>query len=135
MPIESGTAELRVRPLEAHLMKESTVHALSTEARNCAFVMLESATHIQSELANIRMNDALRAQTEQVCTALIGTKHDIASELFELDDLLASEASASVIHSRVNRIVQWFRDGIIQMHQLVMGLESAGKQDPGCKLA
>jgi hypothetical protein len=113
-------------------MNESAIHAVSTEARNCALVMLESATYIQSELAHIRMNDALRAQTEQVCTALIGTKHDITSELFELDELLSSEASASVICSRVNRIVQWFRDVIIQMHQLVMALESASKQDPAC---
>ena len=88
----------RVKPdVEAHTMNESAVHAVMTEARNCALVMLESTTYIQSELANVRMNDALRAQTEQVCTALAGTKHDIISELFELDELLGSEASASAI--------------------------------------
>ena len=106
-----------------------------TEARNCALVMLESATYIQSELANVRMNDALRAQTEQVCTALVGTKHDIISELFELDELLGSEASASIINSRVHRIVQWFQDDITHMHQLVTALESASKQEPACGLA
>ena len=116
-------------------MNESAVHAVMTEARNCALVMLESATYIKRELANVRMNDALRTQTEQVCTALVGTKHDIMSELFELDELLGSEASGSVIRSRVNRIVQWFRDDITRMHQLVMNLGSANKQDPVCGLA
>lgn len=81
-------------------MNVSAVYAVITEARNCSAVMLESATYIKSELANVRMNDALRAQTEQLCIALVGTKHDIISELFELDELLGSEASASVIRSR-----------------------------------
>ena len=64
-------------------MNESAIHAVMTEARSCALVMLYSATHIQNELANVQMNDALRTQTEQVCTALIGTKHDIITELDE----------------------------------------------------
>jgi hypothetical protein len=120
------------RRFEKHTMNESAVHAVMTEARNCALVMLESAIYIQSELANVRMNDALRAQTEQVCTALVGTKHDIISELFELDELLGSEVSVSAIRARVNRIVQWFWDDITRMHQLVMALKSASEQEPAC---
>ncbi len=114
-------------------MKEFAVHAVMTEARNCALVMLESANYIQGELDNVRMNDTLRAQTEQVCTALVGTKHDIISELLELDEFLGSETSVSLICSRVNRIVQWFRDDITRMHQLVLALKSASKQDPACR--
>jgi hypothetical protein len=113
-------------------MNESAVHAVMTEARSCALVMFESAGFIQSELANVRMNDALRTQTEQVCTALIGTKHDIITELDELDELLHSEASASDIRSKVNLLLEWLRDDITRMHQLVMALESASKQDPAC---
>jgi len=116
-------------------MNEFTVHAVMTEARSCALVMLESASFIQSELANVQMNDALRTQTEQVCTALIGTKHDIITEVDELDELLDSEASASGIRSKVNLLVQWLQDDITRMHQLVMALESASKQDPACMLA
>ena len=116
-------------------MNESAVHAVMTEARSCALVMLESAIFIQSELANVQMNDALRTQTEQVCTALIGTKHDIITEVDELDELLGSEASASAINSRVNLIVEWLRDDITRMHQLVMALKSASKQDSECILA
>jgi len=113
-------------------MNESAVHAVMTEARSCALVMLESASFIQSELANVQMNDALRTQTEQVCTALIGTKHDIITEVDELDELLGSEALASDIRSKVNLLVQWLQDDITRMHQLVMALESASKKDPAC---
>jgi len=113
-------------------INKSAVDAVMTEARNCALAMLENATYIRGELAKVRMNDALRAQTEQVCTALVGTKHDVFSELFELDELLGSAASSSVIRSRVNRIVQWLSDDITRMHQLVMALQSAGEQDPSC---
>ena len=118
-----------------HTMNESAVHAVMTEARSCALVMLESASFIQSEQANVQMDDALRTQTEQVCTALIGTKHDIITELDELDELLGSEASGAEVGSRVNLIAKWLQDDITRMHQLVMALESASKQDPACILA
>ena len=113
-------------------MNESAVHAVMTEARSCAVVMLESASFIQSELANVRMNDALRTHTEQICTALIGTKHDIITEVDELDELIDSDVSASDIHSKVNLLVGWLRNDITKIHQLVMALQSASKQDPAC---
>jgi len=121
---------INVRRLEAHTIDESAVHAVMTDVHSCALVMLESATYIQSELANVRMSEELRLQIEQVCTALVGIKHDIISELFELEELYGSEASASVICSRIDRIVQRIQDEITRMHQLVMDLESASKQDP-----
>lgn len=116
-------------------MNELAIQAIMTEAHNCALVMLESANYIQSELANVRMDNALRVHMEQVCTTLIGTKHDIFSELFELDELLDSQPSASVIRLRVDRIVQWLWDDIIRMHELVKALELAKKHDPACELA
>lgn len=113
-------------------MNKSLVQAVMGEACGCALVMLENATYIQGELVKVRMNDALRAQTEEVCAAMIGTKHDIFSELFELNELLGSGASADVIRSRVDRIVRWFEEDIARMHQLVMALQAASEQDRLC---
>ena len=113
-------------------MNLSVVRVIIAEARNCAMVLLENATFIQRELTNVRMSDALRAQTEEVCTTLIGTKHDIISELFELDEFVGSKTSISVISSRVQRILQWLRDDIAKMHRLVMALEAASSQDRSC---
>ena len=116
-------------------MNKSSVQAVMGEASRCALVMLENAAYIQGELAKVRMSDALRAQTEEACAAMIGTKHDIFSELFELDELLGSGASAAVIRSRVDRIVRWFGEDIGRMHQLVMALQSACEQDRSCVAA
>ncbi len=113
----------------------ATIYAVMAEARTCGLAMLENATFIQRELPNVPMSDELREQTRQVCDSLIGTKHDIFTELFELDELLSAKASLSVIHLRVNRIVKWFREDITRMHELVMALESTGKQDPACQPA
>jgi hypothetical protein len=99
----------------------ATIYAVMAEARTCALSMLESATFIQNELPNVQMSDELREQTRQVCDSLIGTKHDIFTELAELDELVSAKASLSVIHLRVNRIVKWFREDTAQMHELVMG--------------
>jgi hypothetical protein len=113
-------------------MGQPAIRAATTEARNCVLAMIESATYIHSELANVRVSDALRAQAKQVCKSLVGTAHGVISELFELDELIGSEASASVVGSRLNRIVQRLGDDITRMHQLVMALESASSENPAC---
>ncbi|MGV8073439.1 MAG: hypothetical protein AB2L11_02595, partial [Syntrophobacteraceae bacterium] len=50
-----SAAELLFRHLMAHSMNEFAIHAVSTEVCICALPMLESATCIQSEQANIRI--------------------------------------------------------------------------------
>jgi hypothetical protein len=66
-----------------------------------------------------------------VCRALIGTKHDVISELFELDDLLRpAGASSSEIAFRLNRIIRWLWEDVSRMHEFVMALDSAKKQNP-----
>ncbi len=93
-------------------------------------VMLESAIYIQKELPNVLMDDLLRAQTEQICSALVGTKHDVISDLFELDELLASKPQKSAIVSRVDRLERWLWEDITKMHVIVTALNSASTQDP-----
>jgi inactivated superfamily I helicase len=105
-------------------IEPAAVHNILTKARNCVTVLLENATYVQGQLADVQMNSALHAQTEQVCAALIGTAHDIGSELFELDELLGPE-HAVVIRSRADRMVRWFQEDATRMHQLVLALKSA----------
>ena len=50
--------------------------------------MLDNALYIKGEVDNVDMSKKLRADTEQICESLIGTKHDIIHELSELDDVL-----------------------------------------------
>ena len=82
-------------------MPKPKVQRLMTEARDCALIMMDNAGYIQSELANVKMPDALRTRTEQLCEDLVGTKHDVISELFRLDELLDQETSASDVVARL----------------------------------
>jgi hypothetical protein len=92
--------------------------------------MLESGTYIGRELPNVRMDEPVRMATVELCSRLVGTKHDIIHELFELDELLASGASDERIKSAIARIIDWLGDDIRQMHELVTALDAAAKNDP-----
>ncbi len=116
-------------------MNTAAVQTLMNEARSCAMAMLDTGTYIQRELPNVHMDDALRTETERVCGELIGTKHDIISELFELDDLLGGEATEAVVISRAARLVQWIWDDVNQVHKLVTALEEASKRNSAFGLA
>ncbi len=107
-----------------------TVRAVMAAARHCAMEMFQNANFIQGELPELDMPDELRARAEQVCTELIGTKHDVISELSELDELLGTQDSEADIGSRVNRIVTWMGLDMVQMHELVSALHSASREDP-----
>jgi hypothetical protein len=92
--------------------------------------MLDNAMYISGELANVYVSDALRARTQEVCDSLVSTKHDVTHELFELDEIVASDPSASAVRRYVERIVAWLEKEVTPMHELVMALESARTRDP-----
>ena len=112
-----------------------TVRVVMKHARQCAGAMLENAIFIQQELPNVRMDDPTRAATAELCAQLIGTKHDVVHELFDLDDLLSGGATEKRIASAIARIMDWLRRDIRQMHELVTALEAAAKRDRACSSA
>lgn len=113
-------------------MNTSTVHILMKEAHACAMAMLDSGLYVQKELPNVRMEEALRASTLELCSQLIGTKHDIIHELSELDDLLRDGATNEAVAQKVALIIRWLWDDISQIHELVTKLEAAAHRDPAC---
>lgn len=116
-------------------MDGSAVVAAMTEARRCAMVMMESAGFIRAELPDVTMSDALRARTEELCDTLVATKHDLVSELAEMEELLDSGTAASALRGRVERILGWMRDDITRMHELVTALDSGRRNHPAYALA
>jgi len=92
--------------------------------RECAVQMMMNALYIQREFPNVQMSDALRQVTEGLCSILIGTKHDLVSEIFELDERLQDGASNVEVLRRVNRIVQWAGEDALKMHEIVMALDA-----------
>jgi len=105
------------------------VRAVIAAARACAMAMLQNANFIQTELPKVEMPDALRARTEQVCSGLIGTKHDVVSELFELEELLGTQDTETDVGTRVNRIVTWMGLDMVQLHELVSALHAATREN------
>jgi response regulator of citrate/malate metabolism len=114
-------------------MTTAEIQTAMAECRNCAMVMLENASFIQTELSNVHLDADLVTRTEQVCSGLIGTKHDVISDLFELDDKLQAADIAQahdLAASTLERLVAWMAEDMVKMHDLVVALEAASKREP-----
>jgi hypothetical protein len=105
------------------------IRSFQTEARECAVQMMMNALFIQQELPNVRMENELRQRTVDLCSALIGTKHDLVHEIFELDELLEQEASNDALRARIDRMERWAQEDAVQMHEIVLALDEAAKGD------
>jgi hypothetical protein len=97
--------------------------------------MLENTSYVQRELPNVKISDSLRSQTVEVCDAMAGTKHDINSELFEIDELLKSDAELAVISSRLTRSIRWLWEDLSRLHELVMALRADSQKNENHTLA
>ncbi|HVP79756.1 MAG TPA: hypothetical protein VMV04_17870 [Thermodesulfobacteriota bacterium] len=116
-------------------MNSSAVQEVLSAIRDCALVMLDNASYIQRELPNVEIADPLKSQTTEVCDALVGTKHDIISELFEIHDLLESDAESAVISYRLTRSIRWLSEDISRLHQVVMALRADSQKNESHTLA
>ncbi len=103
--------------------------------RSCALIMLENASYIQRELPNVEMRESLRSQTAEVCESMVGTKHDVISALFEIDDLLKSKTDQADVSPRIDRVTRWLREDISKIHQVVMALREDSQQNKNHTLA
>ena len=98
--------------------------------RECAMQMMTNGQYVLDELPNVKMSDGLRKQTQDVCNGLIGTKHDLITELFDLDDLVPTDATDAQVGERVERIVQWAFEDLLKLHEVVTALDEASQRDP-----
>lgn len=103
-------------------------------ARDCAVVMRDNAMFILDELEDVGMDEGLRVRTEAVSRALLGSSHDVTSELFEMEDLLTAESSADEIEARIDRLVRWLKEDMEQLHLLVTTLDAASHENPANQL-
>ena len=127
--------------------------------RDCALVMMENASYVQQELPRVEMSEALRSRTAEVCESMVGTKHDVISELFELDELLQpegdqaevsspqaetgqaaaasrqAEPTAAEVSSRIERVIAWLWEDISRMHELVLALRADSQKNDDYTLA
>ena len=93
----------------------------SQAARECAMQMMRNATYIQRELPKLELPEPINIKIKAVCDSLIGTKHDVMTELFELADETLTDASQ--VPRKVQRIVQWLSEPIGEMNEVVIYLQ------------
>jgi hypothetical protein len=116
-------------------LNSSAVQEALSAIRDCALIMLENASYVQRELPRVEIADPLRSQTAEICEDMVGTQHDVISELFEIDDLLRSKAESPVISSRLKRLIRWLWEDISRLDQVVMALRADSEKNKNHTLA
>jgi hypothetical protein len=105
----------------------------TSETHACAMQMMANSCYIQKELPGLEMPDPLRDQIATLCSDLIGSKHDLISEVFELEEIMATDANLDRIIRRVNMIFGWIQNDVSSIHQCVEAVNEAvngGTVDP-----
>ena len=105
------------------VMQLASLGPFILRARDCVAAMLGNARYILQELPTVPMDDLSRQRTRAVCALLLGTRHDLIKELFDLDDRAAEGASDSEIVERVQRLVSCAREDVTPI------IELAGRAD------
>jgi len=110
-------------------MNRPAVDGVIGAIRDCALIMFENATYIQRELPSIEMSTALKSETAEACELLVGTKYDVISELFEIEELLESKPDWGLLSSRIDRLITWLSSNLPRLHQLVMALREDSQKN------
>lgn len=108
-----------------------TDHGAALSAiRDCAMEMLSNAQYIEAELPNVALPPDLRARTEEAASSLVGTKHDVISEIFDFCELRDSGGAESDLNDRLARMIRWLGEDASKLHELVEALRAAYASDP-----
>jgi hypothetical protein len=107
----------------------SNLPTFASAAQSCAMQMMSNAAYIQTELPNLTPPEGTKEKIAALCESLIATKHDVISELFELSEVSEASSSQSNIVKRVEMIIQWLGETIMEMHQVVQSLQTVSESD------
>lgn len=91
--------------------------------------MMSNAAYIQTELPNLTLPEGTKEKITALCDSLITTKHDVISELFELSEVSESSTSPEEIKMRVERIIRWLWETILEMNEVVQSLQTASEAE------
>lgn len=117
------------RSVGASIMVTSKLQAFLSAAATAAHEMLANATYVQGELSVLGLAESRRQAIAAVCSALIGTKHDVISELAELREL-GEPPTSTLVQRRVERIARWLGEDLPQLNAVVEELDAARGSDP-----
>ena len=117
-----------VAALEKQTLVAQLLSDFSSAASSCAHAMLSNAAFIEQELALMKLSDKHRTAITEACSGLIGTKHDVISELGELQEF-AGQSHSKEVQKRVDRIVNWLTEEVQRLHTVVKSLEASSGFD------
>jgi len=110
-------------------MPAAALSSFMSAAGLCAQEMLSNASYVNGELSSLGLTPVYVQSIGEVCSSLIGTKHDVISELHELEEFSAEPAS-EVVQRRVERVHRWLGEELPKLDNLVKSLESASQTKP-----
>ena len=99
-------------------------------AYQCAMQMLQNAAYIQKEAPTVAWSEGMLEKVQSVCASLIGTKHDILTEVVELGALTETPLAPDEQNQRVERIKNWLGEPIPELHDLVTSLRATAESNP-----
>jgi len=96
--------------------------AFMLAASDCANEMMSNASYIEKELPKITLPAELKGEILAVCDSLVGTKHDVISEVLELGEL-PDDTECDVLLRRAERILRWLCEEPPKLHSVVSTLD------------
>ncbi|MEY4483453.1 MAG: hypothetical protein RL693_905 [Verrucomicrobiota bacterium] len=103
-----------------------TTKAFIHAARDCAMQLMQNATYIEKNLPTIEVPDGAAERIRSMCQSLIGTKQDVMTELFELNEKAEVPSDLS---PGVDRIEKWLSEAMAEMHEEVEAMRVAKERD------
>lgn len=105
-----------------------TIQRYLAETRDFAIQMMQNAAYIQKELPSLEMTDDLRTSLGSLCDELIGTKHDMINEIFEIGPLLTTDPDAAQIQGGIHLLRQWTTESVGSIHHNMAKIQEAVTQ-------
>lgn len=112
-------------------MASSQLVTFLSAAEGCALEMLMNSMYMNEQLQSLDVPEPHRAAIVHMCGVLVGTKHDIITEVYETREIVEPAASA-VVQMRVERMLQWLGEEMPKLDALVRSLDTASRTDSAC---
>ena len=101
-----------------------------TAIYDCTPIILANASYILAELPNEQLPEPLRQYITGQCDALLSTRHDLMSELAEIEDQLDSGVNPGVILERMKRAITWLEEDLSALHLDIAELQEFSNKNP-----
>jgi hypothetical protein len=101
-----------------------------TAIYDCTPIILANASYILAELQNEQLPEPLRQYITGQCDALFSTRHDIMTELAEIEDQRGTGVKPGVLLARLKRAITWLEEDLSALHLDITELQEFSTRNP-----